>query len=74
MRPLRAKRVLFLSGAQDGCVPPAVAFQSAKDYQALGCQADFGLLAETPHNVMMDGRVKKAAQTLLQFAHACEER
>jgi pimeloyl-ACP methyl ester carboxylesterase len=72
-RPLRTRRALFVSGANDGCVPPTVVYQSVEDYQALGCQADFVLLAGTPHNLMMDGRVQEAAQTLAQFAEACEK-
>jgi len=72
-RPLRAKRVLFVSGANDGCVPTKVVCQSVADYQALGQQVDLVVLSGTPHNLFADGRVREAAQTLVQFAQACEE-
>ncbi len=70
-RPLNARRALFLAGANDGGVPPAWVFRSARDYQALGCPTEFRLLPDTPHNLMMDGRVEEAAQALVQFAERC---
>lgn len=72
-RPLRAKRILFLSGANDRCVEPDMVYQSAKDYQRLHCQADFVSLADTPHDLMIDGRVREAAHTLVQFAERLTE-
>lgn len=73
-RPLRARRVLFISGAQDGCVPPDEVYRSARDYQSLGnCRVNFRMLDGAPHNLMMDGPVEEAARLVVQEALACEE-